>query len=175
MSATGRICLGIDPGLARVGYGVVEQKGSCLKALAFGCIETNPHTEFTRRLAAIYDALGEQISLCSPDFMSVERLFFGRNVTTAEFVWQARGVVMLLAAQRNLDVLEPKPNQIKVAVCGSGSADKMQVQRMIQRLLGLDCIPSPDDAADALAIAVTGLAYYTAARRVEANGAARSS
>ena len=92
--------------------------------------------------------------------MSVERLFFGRNITTAEFVWQARGVVMLLAAQKGLKVLEPKPSQIKLAVCGTGGADKTQVQRMIQRLLGLDAPPSPDDVADALAAALAGLAYY---------------
>ena len=106
--------------------------------------------------------------------MSVERLFFGRNITTAEFVWQARGVVMLLAARKGLPVLEPKPNQIKLAVCGTGGADKTQVQRMVQRLLGLDAIPSPDDAADALAAALAGLAYYDSAFRPEAERAAVS-
>jgi crossover junction endodeoxyribonuclease RuvC len=116
--------------------------------------------DFTQRLLRLYQALGEQLENCSPDFMCVERLFFGRNITTAEFVWQARGVVMLLAAQKNLRVLEPKPNQVKMAVCGTGTADKPQMQKMVQRLLGLDAIPKPDDAADALAIALTGLTYY---------------
>lgn len=156
----GRVCLGVDPGLARVGYGIVEQQGSRLRVLRFGCIETSPKMPFTRRLLHIYEALGEQLEHCAPHFMSVERLFFGRNITTAEFVWQARGVVMLLAAQRGIPVLEPKPSQIKLAVCGTGGADKTQVQRMIQRLLGLEEIPSPDDAADALAAALAGLAYY---------------
>ena len=162
----GRVCLGVDPGLARVGYGVLEQAGSCIRPLSYGCIKTSPEMSFAQRLKSIYDALGEQLTLCSPDFMSVERLFFGRNVTTAEFVWQARGVVMLLAAQKNLEVLEPKPNQIKMAVCGFGGADKVQVQRMVQRTLGLESIPSPDDAADALAIALTGLALYSHERRL---------
>jgi crossover junction endodeoxyribonuclease RuvC len=116
--------------------------------------------DFTQRLFRLYQALGEQLENCSPDFMCVERLFFGRNITTAEFVWQARGVVMLLAAQKGLKVLEPKPNQVKMAVCGTGTADKLQVQKMVQRLLALDAIPKPDDAADALAIALTGLTYY---------------
>lgn len=157
---TGLVCLGIDPGLARMGYGLVSQSGSVVRALAFGCIESSPKMAFTQRLLHLYEALGEQLENCSPDFMCVERLFFGRNITTAEYVWQARGVVMLLAAQRGLQVLEPKPNQIKMAVCGTGTADKTQVQRMIQRLLALDAIPKPDDAADALAIALTGLSYY---------------
>ena len=159
------ICLGIDPGLARMGYGLVKQSGSVYHALAFGCVETNSEEAFTQRLLRLYEALTEQLEIyrsngCSPDFMCVERLFFGRNITTAEFVWQARGVVMLLAAQAGVEVWEPKPNQVKVAVCGTGSADKAQVQRMVQRLLDLDSIPKPDDVADALAVALTGLAYY---------------
>jgi crossover junction endodeoxyribonuclease RuvC len=155
----------VDPGLARLGYGLVRQSGSSFQALAFGCVETEPGMVFTRRLLRLYETLGERLEAfrlagCSPDFMCVERLFFGRNITTAEFVWQARGVVLLLAAQWGLDVLEPKPSQVKMAVCGTGSADKTQVQRMVQRLLSLDNIPRPDDAADALAVAFTGLAYY---------------
>ena len=129
-----------------------------MRALTYGCVETSPKLPFTQRLLHIYEALGEQLEHCAPDFMSVERLFFGRNITTAEFVWQARGVVMLLAAQRGLAVVEPKPNQIKLAVCGTGGADKRQVQRMTQRFLGLDRVPSPDDTADALAAAITGFA-----------------
>ena len=161
----GVVCLGIDPGIARTGYGLVKQSGSAFRAIAFGCVETSPEEAFTSRLLRLYEALGERLQTfrlneCFPDFMCVERLFFGRNITTAEFVWQARGVVMLLAAQMGFEVLEPKPNQVKVAVCGTGGADKVQVQRMVQRLLGLDSIPKPDDAADALAVALTGLAYY---------------
>ena len=167
----GVICLGIDPGLARMGYGLVKQSGSVSHAIAFGCVETSPEEAFSLRLLRLYEALGERLEAfrsngCSPDVMCVERLFFGRNITTAEFVWQARGVVMLKAAQIGVEVLEPKPNQVKVAVCGTGSADKTQMQRMVQRLLGLDAIPKPDDAADALAVALTGLAYYGHERRV---------
>lgn len=153
-----------------MGYGLVEQSGSVMRALDYGCIETGPDMPFGARLAYIYKALGERITSGSPDFMCVERLFFGKNITTAEFVWQARGVVMLLAAQQELEVLEPKPNQIKLAVCGSGTADKVQIQRMVQRLLGLETIPRPDDAADALAIALTGLAYYAHAKRTGERG-----
>ena len=158
-----RVCLGVDPGLARVGYGVVAQSGSRLRALRYGCIETSPKTPFTDRISQIYDELGSQCGAGedgrgTPDFMSVERLFFGHNTTTAEFVWQARGVVMLLAAQKGLPVIEPKPNQIKLALCGTGGADKAQVQRMVQRFLDLEAIPTPDDTADALAAAITGLA-----------------
>ncbi len=99
--------------------------------------------------------------------MSIERLFFGRNTTTAEFVWQARGVVILWAAQKGLNIIEPEPNQIKLALCGTGRADKTQVQRMVQRFLNLAEVPKPDDTADALAAAVTGLAFdggFTARR-----------
>ncbi len=152
-----RVCLGIDPGLARVGYGAVSQSGANLRALNYGCIETSPDMIFSDRLLKIYDSLQEQINLSKPDFLSVERLFFGRNTTTAEFVYQARGVVILLAAQNNLHVIEPKPNQIKLTLCGTGTAEKMQVQKMIQRFLALDEIPKPDDTADALAAAITGL------------------
>ena len=133
------------------------QSGSVLQALNYGCIETKPAMNFTQRLLTIYNSLQEQITLCNPDFLSVERLFFGRNTTTAEYVYQARGVIMLLSAQNNLRVVEPKPNQIKLLVCGSGKAEKKQVQRMMQKVLELDEIPKPDDTADALAAAITGL------------------
>ena len=152
------VCLGIDPGLARVGYGAVAQSGFKLRALNYGCIETSPELSFTERLLKIYNAMQEQITICKPDLVSIERLFFGRNTTTAEYVYQARGVVMLLVAQNNLPVVEPKPNQIKLALCGTGDAVKTQVQGMVQRFLALDEIPKPDDTADALAAAVTGLA-----------------
>ena len=155
-----RICLGIDPGLARVGYGAVMQSGSTLKALNYGCIETNPEMPFTERLLKIYNDIQEQISLCNPEIFSVERLFFGKNITTAEYVYQARGIIMLLAAQNKIPVIEPKPNQIKLALCGTGSAEKIQVQKMVQRFLALEKLPSPDDTADALAAAITGLSLF---------------
>jgi len=150
--------LGIDPGLARVGYGAVSQSGFKLRALNYGCIETSPDMSFTERLLKIYNDLQEQIQICKPDLVSIERLFFGKNTTTAEYVYQARGVVMLLVAQYKLPVVEPKPNQIKMALCGTGDAVKSQVQGMVQRFLALEEVPKPDDTADALAAAVTGLA-----------------
>ena len=152
------ICFGIDPGLARVGYGAVAQSGFKLRALNYGCIETSPDMSFTERLLKIYEDLQQQIQICKPDLVSIERLFFGKNTTTAEYVYQARGVVMLLVAQNKLPVVEPKPNQIKMALCGTGDAVKAQVQGMVQRFLALDEVPRPDDTADALAAAVTGLA-----------------
>ena len=150
--------MGIDPGLARVGYGAVAQSGFKLRALNYGCIETSPDMSFTERLLKIYEDLQEQIQICNPDLVSIERLFFGKNTTTAEYVYQARGVVMLLVAQNKLPVVEPKPNQIKMALCGTGDAVKTQVQGMVQRFLALEEVPKPDDTADALAAAVTGLA-----------------
>ncbi|MBQ6774955.1 MAG: crossover junction endodeoxyribonuclease RuvC [Synergistaceae bacterium] len=152
------VCLGIDPGLARVGYGAVAQSGFRLRALNYGCIETSPELAFTERLLMIYEEMQRQIEICKPDLVSIERLFFGRNTTTAEYVYQARGAIMLLTAQNKLPVVEPKPNQIKMALCGTGDAVKSQVQGMVQRFLALDEIPKPDDTADALAAAVTGLA-----------------
>jgi crossover junction endodeoxyribonuclease RuvC len=161
------ICLGVDPGIGRLGWGVVESFGMNLYPRSFGCIETPSSEEMPKRLDIIYTQLGEQISLCSPDFICVEKLFFGRNRTTAEVVWQARGVVLLLGARRGLKVIEPMPSQIKMAVCGNGKADKTQVQRMVQRILAIEELPKPDDAADALAIAITGLSLYSLKERLE--------
>jgi len=155
-----------------MGYGLVCQSGSKLGALGYGCVQTDPKEAFTSRLLRLYNFVGEMLELYRsygsfPDLISVERLFFGRNVTTAEYVWQARGVVLLRAAQAGVAVLEPKPSQVKLAVCGTGSADKTQVQRMVQRLLGLDSIPEPDDAADALAAAIAGLAYHSHEQKIK--------
>ena len=155
------VCLGIDPGLARVGFGLLEHSELGLRALNYGCIETKPSMCFTERLLQIYTGIQEQIAEGRPDFLSVERLFFGRNTTTAGNVWQARGVIMLLAAQYTLPVIELAPNNIKRAVCGTGKADKHAVQEIIRDMLMLPDIPRPDDTADALAAAVAGLSLYT--------------
>ena len=154
----GLVCLGIDPGIGRLGWGLVRQSGGSYTALAYGCLETPPHQETPIRIKALYDGVREQIETCSPHFMSVERLFFGQNRTTAEAVWQVRGAILLLSAQYRLPLVEPKPSEVKLTVCGDGNAEKRQVQRMIQQLLGLDEIPRPDDTADALGIALAGLA-----------------
>jgi crossover junction endodeoxyribonuclease RuvC len=107
--------------------------------------------------------------------MCIEQLYFGRNTTTAGYVWQARGTILLLASQYDLRYYEPKPNQIKMAVCGSGSADKKQVQKMVQRLLNLKELPRPDDAADALAISLTGLALESFSRKTGSAGNVKKS
>ncbi len=153
-----------------MGVATVLQDGRSFRLLSCGCIETPPREEMSSRLDIIFRKLGEQIENCSPDFMSVEKLFFGRNITTAESVWQARGVVLLLAARFGLPVFEPKPAQIKLAVCGYGTAPKEQVQRMVQRLLGLRDLPRPDDAADAIGAAITGFSLFAEKRRISGAG-----
>lgn len=153
----GLICLGIDPGIGRLGYGIVAQTGGACTAVTYGCLETPPHQETPIRIKSLYEGVREQIERCSPHFMSIERLYFGQNRTTAEAVWQARGVMLLLGAQYNLPIVEPKPSEVKMTVCGDGKAEKKQVQLMVQRLLRLSEVPRPDDTADALAIALAGL------------------
>lgn len=148
------IVLGIDPGTARTGYGLVRRDGSRLAALDFGCLETVPDRELPERLLLIHQAVSELIAEHSPQVVGVERLFFNRNVQTAFAVGQARGVVLLAAAQAGLPVYEYGPHEVKMAVTGYGKAPKDQVQRMVQMILGLSAIPHPDDAADALAVAV---------------------
>ena len=152
-----RICLGIDPGLARLGYGAVMQSGSGLFPLRYGCIETSPAMSFPERLLRIYAQLQAVMTEVNPDFVSVERLFFGKNVKTAEYVYQARGVIMLLTAQNNLPVSELTPTAIKRAVCGNTKAVKHEIQTSVRDRLLLNDIPRPDDTADALAAALAGL------------------
>jgi len=160
--STGRTCcLGIDPGLGKLGYGFVSVQSHRYTVLDFGCIETPPGEDVAVRIKIIYDLLKDRIETWEPDILSVEKLFFGRNITTAEYVWQARGTVLLLAAQFAIPYYEPKPNQVKSAICGTGHATKIQIQRMLKKMLDLKEIPRPDDAADALAIAITGLALHS--------------
>jgi crossover junction endodeoxyribonuclease RuvC len=151
------ICLGIDPGLGRMGYGIVDARGDALESLGYGVISTEPGPPLSSRLMEIFTSLEEKISAHRPDVISIERLYFGRNTTTAEMVWQARGVSLLAAARYGLTPYEPKPSEVKLAVCGSGNAEKFQVQGMVRNILNLSETPKPDDAADALAIAITGL------------------
>jgi crossover junction endodeoxyribonuclease RuvC len=148
------IVLGIDPGTAMTGYGLVSRDGSRLRALDFGCLETMPDRELPQRLLLIHQGVSELIAAHSPDVVGVERLFFNKNVQTAFAVGQARGVVLLAAAQAGLPVHEYGPHEVKMAVTGYGKAPKDQVQRMVQAILGLTALPRPDDAADALAVAV---------------------
>lgn len=146
--------LGIDPGYARCGFGVVESEGSRLKALDYGVFETAAGTPFEERLLYIADGVDKLVEHFRPEVMAVEELFFARNTTTAMGTAQARGVIMLSAARHEIPVYEYKPAQVKLSVTGYGRADKKQVQEMIKILLNLQQIPDLDDAADALAVAV---------------------
>jgi crossover junction endodeoxyribonuclease RuvC len=148
------IILGIDPGTAMLGYGLVERTGTRLRAIDYGVIRTASTLSLPERLEAIYVAVTDLIELHAPAMVGVERLFFTKNVQTAFAVGQARGVVLLAAQMHFLEIREATPNEVKVAVAGHGSAAKDQVQRMVQAILGLSEIPEPDDAADALAIAL---------------------
>jgi crossover junction endodeoxyribonuclease RuvC len=148
------IVLGIDPGTAATGYGVVERTGSQLRAVDYGCLETLPSMELPRRLLEIHQAVTELILTHRPELLGVERLFFNRNVQTAFAVGQARGVVLLAAAEHGIPVFEYGPHEVKLAVTGYGRAGKEQVQRMVQMVLGMPVLPRPDDAADALAVAI---------------------
>ncbi len=145
--------LGIDPGTAALGYGIVERQGGRLREVDHGCLITSPDLSMPDRLLAIHSLVVELLELHQPDLMGVERLFFSRNVQTAMGVGQARGVVLLAAAQHGTPVREATPNEVKSAIAGYGAADKKQVQRMVQLVLGMSQLPRPDDAADALAIA----------------------
>jgi crossover junction endodeoxyribonuclease RuvC len=148
------IVLGIDPGLANTGYGVVARRDGRLLALDGGVIRTPADAPQQRRLADIHAAVEALISEHEPDAMALEQLYFGQNVRTAFAVGQARGVVMLAAGQRGLECASYTPQQVKGAVCGSGRAQKDQVARMVKTLLGLLEEPRPDHASDALAVAI---------------------
>jgi crossover junction endodeoxyribonuclease RuvC len=151
------IVLGIDPGTANTGYGVVSGTGSRLRGLEHGVVTTAPGTPLERRLCDIYDRVGGLIDRHHPDSVAIEELYFGANVRTAFAVGQARGVVLLAAGQRGVPARSYTPQAVKSAVCGSGRAEKAQVGRMVARLLGLAAVPTPDHAADALAVAVCDL------------------
>ncbi len=148
------IVLGIDPGTAALGYGIVETTRGRLREVDHGCLVTSPDDGLPARLLAIHGLVSDLLALHTPAVIAVERLFFSRNVQTAMGVGQARGVVLLAAAQHGVAVREATPNEVKSAIAGYGAADKKQVQRMVQMVLGMAALPRPDDAADALAIAV---------------------
>src|SRR5688500_10816138 len=148
------IVLGIDPGVANTGYGVVDRLGGRLAAVDGGCIETPASWAIERRLAAIFARVEELLDEHAPDAVALEDLYFGANAKSAFAVGQARGVVMLAAGRRSIGCSSYTPQQVKGAVCGSGRAEKDQVIRMVQVLLSLEDPPSPDHAADALAVAI---------------------
>jgi crossover junction endodeoxyribonuclease RuvC len=148
------IVLGIDPGLANTGYGVVERRGGRLVALDGGVIQTRAGVAHERRLADVHAAIEALLQEHQPEAVALEELYFGQNVRTAFAVGQARGVVMLAAGQRGVPCHSYTPQKVKGAVCGNGRAEKDQVARMVMTLLGLAEIPRPDHAADALAVAI---------------------
>jgi crossover junction endodeoxyribonuclease RuvC len=151
------LVLGIDPGTASTGYGIVRGVGSRLHAIEEGVIETRAGVPLERRLADIHERVGELLDTHQPQAMAIEELYFGANVRTAFAVGQARGVVLLAAGQRGVPTRSYTPQQVKGAVCGNGRAAKDQVGRMVARLLGLAAVPTPDHAADALAVAICDL------------------
>lgn len=154
-----RRILGIDPGLANTGFGIVDFYGNKYKMVGYGVIQTPSDMEHGRRLELIYDSLEKIVKEFKPSQASMETLYFARNVTSAISVAQARGVVTLCLCKKNIPLFEYTPNQIKQAVCGTASADKALVQKYVRILLNLETDPKPDHAADALAGAITHLHY----------------
>jgi len=150
-----KIILGIDPGYARVGIGLVQQEGSKYFCLHYECIETNKTLNFNQRLFSISTKLNQIIKKYKPEIAVVEKLFFAKNATTAIDVGQARGVILLTLFNHGIDTYELTPLEVKRFVSGYGKADKKQIQRVVKMILGLKEIPQPDDAADALALALT--------------------
>jgi len=146
--------LGIDPGYAILGYGVLDKIGNKFVTVAYGSITTDSKMEMPERLVALYDGLTEIIQTYKPDEASIEELFFNNNAKTAILVGEARGVAVLACAKQGLKISEYTPLQIKQALVGYGRADKRQVQAMVKAILNLDEIPKPDDTADAVAAAI---------------------
>lgn len=162
------LVIGIDPGTANTGYGVIRQGADGdLQLVAYGVISTTSDQPMAERLRDLHRNLGDLIALHQPDSGAVEKLFYQRNVSTAISVGQARGVILLALAQANVPVDEYNPRAVKQSVTGYGSADKKQVQEMVRSLLGMTELPQPDDAADALAVAICHLHSSTTRRRME--------
>lgn len=147
--------LGIDPGIGRCGWAIVETEGSKFKAIDYGCIETSAKQNVEERLEEIFEEISKIIKKNKPDELSIEELFFGTNAKTAFVVGQARGVILLCASQNNLEVSVYNPMQVKLAVTGYGNAEKAQIGQMVKAIFKLSSVPKPDDTADALAIALT--------------------
>lgn len=148
------VILGIDPGLATVGYGVISAEGTVFRPLEYGAVITKPHALLEKRIRQIYDDVSAILKRHRPDVVAVEELFFNKNVKTAIDVAQCRGAVLLAAEQAGVDIYEYTPLQIKQNLVGYGRAEKGQVMYMTKLLLNLDEVPKPDDTADALAIAI---------------------
>ncbi len=154
-----KIILGIDPGIADTGYGVIRSDGSKLTCLAYGSIKTDSKLDLITRLEILHRELDKVIKKYKPDLAAIEQLFFNKNVRTALIVGQARGVILLTLKQNKLVIVDYTPSQVKSAVSAYGQASKLQVQKMVKLILNLKELPKPDDAADALAIAICGLSF----------------
>jgi crossover junction endodeoxyribonuclease RuvC len=154
------IILGIDPGTARTGYGIIEKKGNSLRTIKFGLIETSKDAPQPERLGAVHDGIVKLIRKFKPDAIAVEKLFFNKNAKTVMSISESRGVILLAAVKCGIGIFEYTPLQVKMALTGYGMAQKGQVERMTRALLNLKEIPKPDDIADALAIAVCGANSY---------------
>ena len=146
--------LGIDPGYATIGYGIIEYDNFRFKTVAYGAITTSPDKLFSDRLCDIYSDMQTLINNYKPDCLSIEKLYFNTNTTTAIDVAQARGVILLSARKSNVDIFEYTPLQVKQSITGYGRAEKHQVMEMVKTLLQLNSVPKPDDTADALALAI---------------------
>lgn len=157
------VIIGIDPGTAITGYGVINFKGNSFTVYEYGCVRTDSSMELAGRLGVLYGKLTDIIARFSPEHLAIEELFFNKNVKTALAVGHARGVAMLAAVQSGVEVYEYTPLQVKQAVAGNGRAAKEQVQFMVRALLGLKEIPRPDDVADALAVAACHAFRWTGA------------
>ena len=151
--------LGIDPGYAIVGYGVINSDGIRMKPLEYGAVTTPAKTEFSSRLEIIFDGITEILDRQQPDALSIEKLYFNTNTTTAIDVAQARGVILLAARKKGIPIFEYTPLQVKQSVTGYGKAEKHQVMEMTKGILGLKAVPKPDDTADALALAICHANY----------------
>ncbi len=164
------LVLGIDPGTATTGYGfVLETESGGIELVDYGVISTPKNTSPESRLLTIYNKMNDLIALHSPDTAAVEKLFFQRNVTTALAVGQARGVILLALAREKISIFEYNPVEVKQAVAGYGGAEKQQVQLMVKAILNMEDIPRPDDAADALAIAICHCQAYRLRQLEEQN------
>jgi len=159
--------MGVDPGTAITGYGIVEYAGNRFALVECGCIRTMPGVPPAERLQALYGELVEIIKRHRPEHFAVEEIFFNKNTRTALTVGQARGVTVLAAAQSGLPVFEYTPLQVKQAVAGFGRAGKTQVQYMVKTILALPEVPAPDDVADALAVAICHAHHYTWERKLK--------
>ena len=168
MARTERTILGIDPGLANTGWGIVVQRGPRLSCAAYGCISTSKDMPLAHRLMKIHQQMGAVIARFEPTFVGIETVWFGANTQSAFATGQARGAALVACAEHDLDVGEFSPSQIKLAVVGTGSADKEQVQYMVRQLLALEDVPHPDHAADALAAAICFTTHEGLASRVQA-------